>query len=91
MYVGLQGDDELVDAEGEHTGAEPLQAAVLAHALPHQARAADLGQCGQDEQEYRARNGHADISPSRGGGCLPERLCELGQLRPVGRSRSVWR
>jgi hypothetical protein len=40
-------------------GADPDPTLVLAHALPHQPSAADLGQRGQDEQGDRVSNGHS--------------------------------
>ena len=53
-------------AERDHPGADPDPAAVLAHALPDQPGATDLGDRGQDEQHDRADNGHGasvDRSP----------------------------
>jgi len=43
VRIGLQGRDEAVRAEREHTGAGEDQAAVLTDALPDEPRAADLG------------------------------------------------
>ena len=56
--VGLQGRDEAVRTEGDHTGADPQQPALLAHALPHQPRPADLGERGEQEQRDRAQHEH---------------------------------
>ena len=66
VRIRLQGRDEPVEPERDHPGADPDPAAVLAHALPDQPRAADLGQRGEDEQNDRAGNGHGasvDRSP----------------------------
>ena len=50
MRIGLQGRDEPVGPEREDPGADPEQAALLAHALPHEPGAADFGEGGQHEQ-----------------------------------------
>ena len=58
MGVGLQGRDEAVRTQGDHTCADPQQPAFLAHALPHQPRPTDLGERGEQEQRDRARHEH---------------------------------
>ncbi len=49
-WVGLEGGDESVGAEGEHASGDPPQAAVFAPALPDEPGTADLADGGQREQ-----------------------------------------
>jgi hypothetical protein len=56
---GWRVGDEPVRSQGERTGADPGPAAVLAHPLPDQPGTADLGDCGQDEQQGRPSERHA--------------------------------
>ena len=67
LRVGLQRGDEPVGAEGEDAGADPEHAAVLAHALPDQPGATDLGDGRDGEQEQRSAAGSwaASLAGSR--------------------------
>lgn len=50
VVVALEGRDDTVEPEGDHAGTDPDPAFVLADALPHQPRPADLEQGGDNEQ-----------------------------------------
>jgi hypothetical protein len=58
MRVRLQGRDESVGPEREDSRADPEEPAMFPHALPDQPGAADLGECGEDEQDDRTRDVH---------------------------------
>lgn len=50
VSVGLEGGDEVVQAESDDTSADPWPASVFAGALPDQPGAADLAAGGADER-----------------------------------------
>lgn len=58
-FEGWPGGDQAVDAEGDHAGTDPGEAAVLSDALPHEPGDTDLGQGGEDELGDGADCAHA--------------------------------
>ena len=54
VCIRLEGSDETVGSERDHTGADPQPPPAVPHALPHEPGAPDLGKRRGNEEDERA-------------------------------------